>query len=128
MSRLLVPEQFPRLETERLVLREINLTDKQTIYRNYSDQEITRFIMEPLSQTEQAEEIIQSFTDRYQKSEAIFWGVSLKSDPTLIGTCCFEDIQWDDHRAEVAYDLGKDYQGKGYMSEAVQAMLCYGFG
>jgi ribosomal-protein-alanine N-acetyltransferase len=128
MSRLLVPEQFPCLETERLVLREIKLTDKQTIFRNYSDQEITRFIMEPLTQPEQAEEIIQSFTERYQKSEAIFWGISLKNDPNLIGTCSFEDIRWDDHRAEVAYDLGKEYQGKGYMSEAVQAMLFYGFG
>ena len=128
MSTRLVPEQFPRLETERLVLREIKLTDKLSIYKNYSDQEITRFIMEPLSQPEQAEEIIQSFIERYHKSEAIFWGVSLKDDPTLIGTCCFEDIRWDDHHAEVAYDLGKEYQGKGYMSEAIQAMLFYGFG
>jgi RimJ/RimL family protein N-acetyltransferase len=128
MSTILLPERFPSLETKRLVLREITLTDKQAIYRNYSDQETTRFIMEPLTRLKQAEEIIQTFQNGYHEGKAVFWGVSLKSNPALIGTCSFEDIQSEDHRAEVAYDLGKIYWGKGYMSEAMQAILSYGFG
>jgi ribosomal-protein-alanine N-acetyltransferase len=84
--------------------------------------------MEPLNRLKQAEEIIQTFQNGYQEGKAVFWGVSLKSNPALIGTCSFEDIQSEDHRAEVAYDLGKTYWGKGYMSEAMQAILSYGFG
>jgi ribosomal-protein-alanine N-acetyltransferase len=128
MFTQMLPAQFPRLETERLALREITLEDQQAIFQNYSEEETTRFIMQPLANLEQATEIIQAFQESYRKGEAIFWGVSLKNNPTLIGTCSFENIQWEDHRAEIAYDLGRDYRGKGYMSEAIQAVLSYGFG
>lgn len=123
----MLPAQFPQLETERLVLREITPVDRETIFKTYANEDVTRYIMQPLTRPEQADEVIQSFQDGYQKGQAIFWGVTLKGEDRLAGSVSFENIQWDDHRAEVAYDLGRDYWGKGIMSEALQAALEFGF-
>lgn len=127
MSTTMLPAQFPRLETEKLILREITPADRQAIYENYSDPDNTRFIMQPLTRLEQADEIIQAFQEYYKKEQSVFWGVSLKGDDHLAGTISFENIQWEDQRAEIAYDLSKAYWGKGIMSEAIQAVLTHGF-
>ena len=123
-----LPAKFPRLETERLVLREITKEDREAIFQNYSAEENTRYIMEPFTHIEEADETIQYFQDCYQKDQAIFWGLSLKDDPTLIGTISLDSISLSDRHAEIAYDLNKAYTGKGYMTEAAQAVLSYGFG
>jgi hypothetical protein len=36
MSEMAFPEQFPRLETERLVLRELTLDDQEAVFSNFS--------------------------------------------------------------------------------------------
>ena len=123
-----LPAEFPRLETERLVLREITTEDREAIFHNYSAEENTRYIMEPFTRLEEADETIAYFQGCYQKDHAIFWGLSLKDDPTLIGTISLDSISLSDRHAEIAYDLNKDYTGKGYMTEAAQAVLAYGFG
>jgi len=122
-----LPAQFPRLETGRLVLREITPGDRETIFNTYADEQVTRYIMQPLTRLEQADEVIQAFQDGYQQGKSIFWGVALKGEERLAGSVSLENIQWDDQRAEVAYDLGRDYWGKGIMSEALQAALEFGF-
>lgn len=123
-----LPTQFPVLRTQRLVLREITLEDSQAIFLNYSDEENTRYIMQPLSQPKQADVIIRAFNRAYQNDQAIFWGLTLKDDDTLIGSCSLDQISLEDRHAEVAYDLDKAHWGNGYMTEAMQAVLSYGFG
>ena len=123
-----LPAQLPRLETERLILREITMEDREAIFQNYSAEENTRYIMEPFTSLEQADETIQYFQDCYQKDQAIFWGLTLKDDPTLIGTCSLDSISLSDQHAEIAYDLAKAHWRNGYMTETMQAVLSYGFG
>jgi len=41
-----LPAQFPRLETERLILRELTLDDKEAVFQNFYDDETIEFIME----------------------------------------------------------------------------------
>jgi len=45
----------------------------------------------------------------------------------LIGTCGFHHWDQSRRRAEVSYDLSPRYWGQGYMREALQAVLRYGF-
>lgn len=63
---------------------------------------------------------------QYSKGFYADWGVSLKSG-TLIGTVGFADLSEEKNTGEIGYVLNPQYQGKGYMSEAVRAVLSVAF-
>ena len=114
------------LETQRLRLRILTLQDAGHIYQHFADEEITRFMdIEPCRSMEEAEEIIQFHLD----DAGCRWGVFDKEQPTLIGTCGFHYLRKTDSGliAEMGYDLAKSYWGKGYMLEAIQAIIHFGF-
>jgi ribosomal-protein-alanine N-acetyltransferase len=119
--------QIPRLETERLILRELTLGDKDAVFQNFSDDETTEFIMEPMTSLKQAEDIIQEFIDGFKQGKSIFWAVVLKESYAFIGTCSYESFSLGDLQGEIGYDLSKGYWGQGLMTEAVQAIIRYGF-
>jgi RimJ/RimL family protein N-acetyltransferase len=52
----------------------------------------------------------------------------LINDDLVIGTATLFNIDLDNGRAELGYALGQDYWGKGFMNEALQALLEYAFG
>lgn len=51
-----------------------------------------------------------------------FWFLIRKSDRVVVGSADFKDIPNKDGEVEIGYGLGKQFEHKGYMSEAVQAM------
>ena len=52
---------------------------------------------------------------------------SLKDQTNLIGTICLYRFSEDRKEAEVGYELLPDYHRKGIMSEALKAVLNFGF-
>ncbi len=51
----------------------------------------------------------------------------MKNDNKLIGTICFWNIQWEDCRADIGYELNPEFWGKGIMKEAIPKVVGYGF-
>ena len=51
-----------------------------------------------------------------------FWFLIRKSDRVVVGSADFKDIPDQNQEVEIGYGLGKDFEGRGYMTEAVQAM------
>ena len=126
MSKLDFPETFPQLETERLVLRELADSDARALFLNYSDEEIAKnFLEAPLTDMEQAAQFIEAFKAEFGQGEAITWAVTLKSTDEFIGTCSY--MIEANSCAEIGYDLSKAHWGKGLMSEAMRAIIEYGF-
>lgn len=63
-----------------------------------------------------------------KKGISIYWVLALKEAPTqCIGAISLWQFSEDKKTAEVGYDLHPKYQGKGYMSEALRAVLEFGF-
>jgi len=120
---------FPDLETQRLILRRLQHGDEAFVFQHFSDPEVTRYLLDedPLTRREEAEEIIQLYADPAGKTHNR-WGIVLKADDKLIGTCGFH--RWDKRhrRAEVGYDLARAYWGQGIMAEALRSALSYAFG
>ena len=82
---------FPRLETARLVLRNLRPGDAPALYHNYSDQEITQYFFErPFERLEQAQEIVRAFIQENAQRQGLTWAITLKGDDTLIGTCGYQ--------------------------------------
>lgn len=120
---------FPILETPRLVLRDLRLPDAPHLLAFFGDEWVAGFLDGPLlTEVEEAEEIIEWAADMRAKRFGIRWGITLKGQDRVIGTCGFH--RWDKthHRAETGYELARDHWRQGIMSEALRAIFGYGFG
>ena len=126
MGKLEFPKEFPQLETERLVLRELVDSDSNALFQNYSDEDIAKNFMDnPLTDVKQAAEFIEAFRTEFRQGEAITWAISLKETQEFVGTCSY--MFEANSCAEAGYDLSKAHWGKGVMSEAMRAIIKYGF-
>lgn len=119
---------FPILETERLKLRELTLLDAETMFDYFEKESVIRYFgLDSFQNMDQVKNTIQMFRQRYEEGTVIRWGIELKGTGQLIGTCGFHLINQNHSRAEIGYELDDTYWGKGYASEALQAIVTYGF-
>lgn len=119
---------FPILTTERLVLRQVTDDDAREMFFLRSDERVLKYIdREPAKSVDEALEFIRMLNNFLDNNESINWAMSLKDDPKLVGNICFWNIQKEHYRTEIGYAMHPDFQGKGLMSEAMAAVLNYGF-
>ena len=121
------PKTFPRLETARLILRQISADDRDGILRNFSDPEVAKwFFEEPYTRMEQVDEIIRAFSAEFEQGEGLTWAMVLKGSDEFVGTCGYGEVEVGS-RGEIGFDLAKEHWGRGLMSEALGAIVSYGF-
>lgn len=119
---------FPNLETERLILRRIDANDVNEVFLLRSNEAIMKYIPRPLiTTTEEAMEHINMIESKIVGNEGINWAITLKNDPKLIGIIGHYRIKPEHFRAEIGYIIAPDFSGKGIVSEAVKAVVDYGF-
>ncbi|MRN56103.1 GNAT family N-acetyltransferase [Paenibacillus monticola] len=119
---------FPVLETERLVLRQLTQNDSIEIFQYFSLDEVTKFYdLESFTNIEQAEELIQKWNQRFESNQAIRWGITLKSENKVIGTCGFHGWMKNHYKAEIGYELTPKYWRQGFMTEVIEKVIEYGF-
>ncbi|AFY54560.1 acetyltransferase, ribosomal protein N-acetylase [Rivularia sp. PCC 7116] len=120
--------QFPELETENLLLRQVNQSDAKAIFKHFSDKEVLRYHdLEAFTNIEQAKNIIASFYHKFHSQQMIRWGIAKKEDNVIIGTCGFHNWVQKSFQAEIGYELSQAYWRKGIMTEALTAMIKFGF-
>src|SRR5689334_20268125 len=110
---------FPRLETVRLVLRELAVADAQQVCGFFSDPEVMRFYdCEALASVEDAEMMIRRFGQWFVSQNGFRWGVALKSEPrTIVGTCGLFGWNKSWRSATLGYELSRLYWRRGIMTE-----------
>lgn len=119
---------FPTLTTNRLLLRQFQPDDAESLFAILSDSQVTEFYgHEPHQSLDDTRELIRQIQVRYERSEALRWGITLRGVDRLIGSCSFHHFDPDFHRAETGYELHRAYWGKGIMTEAMSVILTYGF-
>ena len=119
---------FPEITTERLILKQMIPEDAPALFELRSDPAVMKYIDRPLAKTvDDAAAFIQVVTDLLEKNEAITWGIFLKKGSPLQGTIGFWRVQKEHYRAEIGYLLHPSLHGKGFMQEAIESVLRYGF-
>jgi ribosomal-protein-alanine N-acetyltransferase len=79
---------YPTLETNRLILRELVPDDQVAIFENYSDPDVANWFFDrPFTKLEQAEQIIRTFLKSAEDGKGYTWAVLLKESREFIGTC-----------------------------------------
>lgn len=121
-------EQFPEIETARLRLRAVTEDDYEMVYVLRSDPEMMRYIPRPLcADYRDALKLIRTMKENHEKQESLNWVITLKDSDELIGTVGYVRIKAEHNRAELGYMIHSREQGKGYMKEAIAAVIHYGF-
>lgn len=117
---------FPQLTTENLILRETNLADASAIFEIFADNEITKYHdVETVTNLEQIRFLIERRATRFQNQQGIRWGIARKEDNIIIGSCGYS-IK-NAYQAEIGYELARKHWQKGLMTEALSAIIQWGF-
>ncbi|MBA2287337.1 MAG: GNAT family N-acetyltransferase [Ktedonobacteraceae bacterium] len=119
---------FPSLTTKRLRLRSIRPDDAEALFAILSDRQAMEFYgHEPHQTLADTQELIRRIQAHYAARQALRWGITLQGEDRLIGSCGFHHFDEGFHRAETGYELNPAFWRKGIMTEAVAAILTYGF-
>ena len=117
------------LETKRLKLRWMNEADAEAHFAIHADPEVARYLSRPpWTELTQAQEAIRQTLAQYASGEGLRLGIVLRETGQLIGHASLFHFVDDSRRCEVGYSLGRPHWGHGYASEALDALLSYGFG
>lgn len=117
-----------KFSTERLILKTITEHDAAEILEIRSNGEINQFLhRNPPKNTFEALDFILGIKKKSSNNEILFLGIALQNNPKLLGTICLWNFSKDRKTAELGYELLPEFHGKGIMSEAVNAIVNYGF-
>jgi RimJ/RimL family protein N-acetyltransferase len=117
------------LETERLILREFSAADFEAVHRYSSDENVVRHEPwgpntphETRDYLERAEKMAL-YRPRFEFSLAVV----VRETGELIGGCSLRNRHFDHDSASLGYAFNALFWGRGYATEAAQALIAFGF-
>ncbi|RKD69549.1 ribosomal-protein-alanine N-acetyltransferase [Sinobaca qinghaiensis] len=122
-------KEIPVLETDRLLLRKIILTDVDDIFEFSSDPEVAYHMTWEANRSRQETltNFLKPVIKGYDSGSSAEWAVVHKESGKVIGTCSLIDWSNEHHKAEIAYVLNRQYWGSGFTTEAGNEVIKYGF-
>jgi ribosomal-protein-alanine N-acetyltransferase len=119
---------LPIFSTDRLELRRLVMEDADLMFEVKADPEVTFLYGErPHKSVEDTRKWAQDCIDAMAKHEVMIWTILLRSSGEPVGTACFWHFQPANHCAELGYELHPAFWKKGFMIEALEPILSFGF-
>jgi [ribosomal protein S5]-alanine N-acetyltransferase len=122
-------KEQPDLRTERLFLRRLDLHDAPEVFSYASDPEVTRHVLFDTHRSiADSQAFLKAVIGGYGRGAGANWGIVLEEENRLVGSCGLEAAGNLQHaRAELGYVLSRPYWGRGLATEAVSAVISFGF-
>lgn len=119
----------PILETERLVLRKVELTDAQSIFDHWlsDDRVIDNLIKGAHKSVSETIVRVSEIVSMYDTREFCYWGIEVKASGELIGAIDLFNFDSITENCEVGYSIGYNWWNNGYGTEALKAVIDFGF-
>lgn len=120
---------FPVFEFGNYRLREIDVVrDAQRFLDYIGHEEVSSFIgaSSVPQNIEEAFSELQYWAGLFKTGRSYYWAVANEADE-IIGTLGFNNISNQHSRAEISYDLDKNYWGKGIMINSVFKIIEFAF-
>lgn len=125
---LIAGDTLPTLIGARVELRQVRSDDASVLFAVFSDAQAMRYWSTPLwTRREQAVDYISGIHRGFRDGTLYQWGVALRGDASLIGTCTLFSIDSRNRRAELGFILRRDCWRSGLMGEAVSRLIAYAF-
>ncbi len=116
------------IESERLLLRPVRESDADDIFEIFSNKEVMKYYdLLPFNSISDATNQVDIFRKCLEEKTMIRWGIELKENKKLIGTCGFFAFSEESLKAEMGYELNRNYWNRGIMSEALKMITDFIF-
>lgn len=120
---------FSAIVTAHLALRDLELSDAHRIFEYRSHPEVSRFQSWGTQSADAIQSYIRDLAGTEPGSPGLWYqiGIILASSRELIGDCGFRVLEAEPRHAEIGIALAPEFQGRGYATEALRALLDYLF-
>jgi ribosomal-protein-alanine N-acetyltransferase len=116
--------KMPIVETERLILRPVQLEDATDMYEYCSDDDVIKYLwFEKHDSVEYSQYIIEKlFLNRKDVGIPEAYAIVVKENNKMIGTIDVNQVHFNDVGV-IGYVINKDYWGKGIVTEALETLI-----
>lgn len=117
------------IETERLILRPFTEEDAEAMFRNWaSDSEVTKYLTWPTHDSvEVSRFVLHDWISHYAEPGYYQWAIVPKDLVEPIGSIAAVQVNDTAQWVEIGYCIGKQWWHKGYVSEALKALIAFFF-
>lgn len=130
-------DHLPAIAGERVRLRWVEEADVPALLEIFGDAEVMRYWSHgPFTSMDDARDYLRKIRECFAKRELFQWGIELIDSAEggdggeggqIIGTCTLAHLDAEHRRAELGFALAKAHWGKGYMAEALPALVRFAF-
>lgn len=120
--------EMPVFNTKRLRLKMLSVSDVKAMYEIKSDAVLTaRYGREPHKTVNDTMKWMDLVIRSYEQRTALTWGIYMGENQQSIGSVALWNIELESFKAELGYELHRNYWGKGIMTEAIEVILRWVF-
>ena len=118
------------LETERLLLRKLNIGDLDDYIEFRGNKKLHTFLStKPKDKVNDYKKSLRSIIKSYNsKTPRLIWAIVLKDEKKLVGTISIENYLVAHKSCELGWSVNVNYQGRGIASEAGHTLINHVFG
>lgn len=118
---------FPILVTQRLILRQMTLSDVEAIFEMRRNPQMHLYTDTKIDENvEETKRYIEKMNEGIHADKWVIWAIEEKNTEQVIGTICIWNLDAEKNTAELGYGLNPKFQGQGYMQEALQCVVAFG--
>lgn len=120
--------KIPKLLTDRLLLRGFTIEDAPVVKQLAGEKEIANTTLNiPHPYPEDAAKVwISGHSKSFNDGKEVNWAICLKESGEVVGAIGLI-LKFEHDKAETGYWIGIPYWNKGYATEALGAVIKYGF-
>jgi ribosomal-protein-alanine N-acetyltransferase len=110
------------------VLRALTPEDADALLGIFADADALRYWARPaFTGRNDVDDLLREIADGLEDGELLEWGIVRPQDDRVLGTATLHRIDAEHRRAELGYALARAAWGRGYATEALRAVVRYGF-
>lgn len=118
---------FPLIKTNRLILRPLKKNDSRYLFLMRNNPEVSKYIDRPLyKDLFETAESIEKLNHGISHNHWIFWAIE-NENGDFIGTICLWNYNDDFNVSDIGFELDPKFWNKGYMTEAIKAIITFAF-
>lgn len=128
MKIFILEPMFPSLHTERLLLREIIPSDIDFVFKGLSHPDVTRYYGVNYKTLEATKEQMDWYSNMMKNDDGRCWAICSKNNEIFYGVITLPFWKKEHRSIELGYWLLPEYWKKGFISEALRAIIDHAFG
>ena len=120
-------KEFPKLKTDRILLRKITESDLENIYNGLSNPDVIKYYGVSFNSLESTNEQMTWFAELEKNLTGIWWAICSNDNRTFYGAGGLNNVSKEHKKAEIGLWLLPDFWGQGIMTETMPLICDYAF-